>query len=144
LVDLRFKRAQKEKDKNALQELENSSVEDLNETQLTSVIRSIEVEEGNKGYERSDKYQSAENKLIEKAPELYKEIVIEALKQRLKDNGLDEGEFTKLEQDYSKLVSGEISDIEDFKRIKNELGKKLEKRLRKVNELLSLNEPMNF
>jgi type I site-specific restriction endonuclease len=127
LVDLRFKRAQKQKDKESKEQSAsslsesitkalNSKVEEMNDEKMAELMKLFQQWEGNENVEKlRDKSKSVEEKLIENNPDLYKKTVIDALLERMKEYNLNPDD---LSEETKQLVSGEIIQVSEIKEVK--------------------------
>src|SRR4051794_10483844 len=145
LVDLRFRRAQKQKDKesknqsvslaNSIANAVNSKVDEMNDAQMAELIELFQKWEGNKNVEElRDKNKSVEEKLSENNPDLYKQTITNALLGRMKEYNISPD---NLSEETKQLISGEIIQVSEIKEIK-------ERALKEIAEVGSRNKWSSF
>jgi len=78
--------------------------------------------EGEAEFKDEAKIKVSEDELIKRNPQLYQQTVIEALKQRLNDNGIS---IDKLSEKSKQLINGEITDTDEVKKIKTQTIKEI-------------------
>jgi len=133
LVDLRFRRDQKQKDKEgkdnaaafekSIADIVDSNVNNLSDDELAEAMKLFQQWEGDQKVEElRDKNKSIEEKLIENNPDLYKQTVINALLGRMKDYNLNPDD---LSEETKQLVSGEIIQVSEIKEIKDKALKEI-------------------
>ncbi|MCE8164074.1 MAG: hypothetical protein I3273_07730 [Candidatus Moeniiplasma glomeromycotorum] len=119
LSDIHSKMSQKSADK-VLDKIKNSEVSGLSEEELKNIVKIATQLEGEKQFKDS-KIVDAEAELFKKNPQAYKDMIIGALRERLKDHDLHESE---LDNDFRKLLNNEVNDFNEIKAIKNKALKK--------------------
>ncbi|CAG8610564.1 1094_t:CDS:2, partial [Paraglomus occultum] len=114
--------------------LKNKTLGEITNNEAATVLKESTKLEGEQGYNQDEKIESMEDKLIADDPELYRQTIIEALKERMKDLNVKKED---LDEDTKKLIEGKITDAHQVKVIKNQAVKKIGE-LGAKNKLTSL------
>ena len=133
LVDLRFRKAEKQKGKKQAASLDksitdalNSKVDEMSDNEMAELMELFQRLEGeNKVESLRDKSKSVEEKLMENNPDLYRQTVISSLLGRIKEYKINPDD---LSEETRQLISGEIIQVEEIK-------ESLEKAIKEIGEV---------
>jgi len=112
-----------DREKDAFDILKNSTLDGVEDNKLATGLRELTRMEGEKKYQGEEEIKRGEDELIKRNPELYRETIIAALKERMDDMKVKESD---LDEETKKLINGEFNnDMTKFKTFKEKAIKEI-------------------